>query len=75
LPGKIWSAGGEFKMIRDKEHFHNAYQYIRTKQESGTIVWSHRTDEDWIAHPEVGIVIMQPKHERTRIWPDLNAGV
>ena len=48
LPGSIWSEGGEFKWIKDNAHLHNAYNYIRTKQEPGTVVWSHRPEENWM---------------------------
>jgi REP element-mobilizing transposase RayT len=58
LPGSIWSEGGEFKWIKDKTHFHNVYGYIRTKQEAGTVVWSHWDDENWIDF-EVPVVVMK----------------
>jgi hypothetical protein len=48
ISGTVWSAGGEYKWIKDKKHLHNVYDYIRTKQEPGTVVWSHRDDENWI---------------------------
>ena len=58
LPGNIWSEGGEFKKIKDAGHLKNSYGYIRTKQEQGTIVWSHKPEEDWINDPSIGIVLM-----------------
>jgi hypothetical protein len=58
MPGSIWSEGGEYRWIRDKSHFHNAYNYIRTKQEPGTVVWSHREDENWIDF-DVPVVVMK----------------
>ena len=57
LPGNIWSSGGEFKWINGKSHLKNAYVYIREKQESGTVVWSHRPDENWIDF-EVAVKVM-----------------
>ena len=58
MPGSIWSEGGEHRWVRDKSHFHNVYRYIRTKQEPGTVAWSHREDENWI-DLEVPVVIMK----------------
>ena len=58
LPGNIWSGGGEFKKVKDVPHLKNAYNYIRKRQEAGTIVWSHRADDDWIKDESVGIVLM-----------------
>jgi hypothetical protein len=63
LPGNIWSEGGEFKWIKDKGHFHNVYKYIREKQEPGTVVWSHRDDENWIDN-DVPIVVMKRRNRR-----------
>jgi REP element-mobilizing transposase RayT len=67
LPGKIWSEGREFKKINDKGHLKNTYDYIRTKQEAGAIVWSHKPDEDWVFDESVGIVMMLKGKRRTRI--------
>jgi REP element-mobilizing transposase RayT len=58
LPGNIWSEGGQFKKIKDLGHFHNSYGYIREKQEAGTVVWSHRDDENWIDDPALGAIVM-----------------
>jgi hypothetical protein len=58
LPGTIWSGGGEFKWVKEKRHFHNIYRYIRTKQEPGTVVWSHRADENWIDH-DIPVIVMK----------------
>jgi len=66
LPGSIWSEGGEFKRIRDAGHLRNTYNYIRTRQEAGTIVWSHRADEDWIHDESRGIVLMTRNKTQTR---------
>jgi hypothetical protein len=68
LPGNIWSEGGEFKKIKDVRHLENAYNYIRTRQEAGTIVWSHKVDEDWIKDESVGIVVMGRGKKQTRLF-------
>jgi hypothetical protein len=54
LPGNIWAASGEFNRVRDKGHLHNSYEYIRMKQEAGTVVWSHKPEENWIDDPVGG---------------------
>ena len=58
IPGSIWSEGGQFKKIKDLGHFQNSYGYIREKQEAGTVVWSHRDDENWIDDPTLGAIVM-----------------
>jgi len=68
LPGNIWSEGGEFNRIRDPQHLENTYGYIRTKQEAGTVVWSHSEDENWITNPLVGIVVMVEKQQSIRLF-------
>jgi hypothetical protein len=68
LPGNIWSEGGEFKRIEDAGHLENAYNYIRTRQEAGTIVWSHKVNEDWITDESVGIVMMGRGKKQTRVF-------
>jgi hypothetical protein len=68
LPGTVWSGGGEFRKIKDARHLENAYDYIRTKQEAGTIVWSHRADEDWITDETNGILMMGRGKTRTRVF-------
>jgi REP element-mobilizing transposase RayT len=68
LPGTIWSAGGEYKPIRDRGHLQNTYHYIRKKQEAQTVVWSHARDEDWIADASVGVVLMQLGQARIRVF-------
>jgi len=68
LPGNIWSEGGEFKRIKDAGHLENTYNYIRTRQAAGTIVWSHKTDEDWIKDESVGIVVMARGRKPTRLF-------
>ena len=70
LPGSIWAANGGFKPIRGRGHFRNSYKYVRTRQEAGTVVWSHRSDEDWIADESVGAVLMRGKREApARLFP------
>jgi len=63
LPGSIWSEGGEFKWIKDNAHLHNAYNYIRTKQEPGTVVWSHRPEENGIDF-NVPVKVMPARRRR-----------
>jgi hypothetical protein len=68
LPGSIWSEGGTFKEFTDDSHLDNTFDYIRLKQEAGTIVWSQLDEENWIDHPEVGVIVMAPGRERMRIY-------
>jgi hypothetical protein len=68
LPGSIWSEGGEYNRIKDRGHLHNTYGYIRTKQEPGTVVWSHREDENWIDNPLVGIIVMGRNKKHIRVF-------
>jgi hypothetical protein len=68
LPGNIWAEGGEFKKIEDSRHLNNTFDYIRTKQEPGTIVWSHKADENWIVNESLGIVMMAGDKTQTRIF-------
>ena len=63
LPGTVWAAKGGFKPVRGPGHFRNSYKYVRTRQEAGTVVWSHRPDQDWIADETVGVVLMRGKRE------------
>ncbi|HMO26839.1 MAG TPA: transposase [Tepidisphaeraceae bacterium] len=58
IPGNVWSSGFKLQPIRDRSHFENAYQYIRCKQEQGTVVWSHRPDEDWIGNETVPMKVI-----------------
>ncbi|MGC4031382.1 MAG: hypothetical protein QM754_06510 [Tepidisphaeraceae bacterium] len=60
LPGSVWAAGGAVKRVKDVAHFRATYQYVRRKQEAGTVVWSHRPEEDWIANPDVGAIVIRP---------------
>ena len=68
LPGNIWSQGGEFKRINDAAHLENAYNYIRIRQEAGTVVWSHKVDEDWIKDESIGVVTMGRGKTQTRVF-------
>ncbi|HZZ41917.1 MAG TPA: hypothetical protein VFE58_03205 [Tepidisphaeraceae bacterium] len=68
LPGSVWAEGGKFEPIRDLGHLRNAYGYIREKQEGGTVVWSHRGEEDWILCPGVGVVVMGVGGKRIRVF-------
>ena len=72
LPGTIWAANGGFKPVRGPGHFRNSYKYVRTYQEAGTIVWSHRPDENWIDDESVNIVLMRGRRDAIRI---IQAGV
>ena len=67
LPGTIWAANGGFKPVRRTGHLRNSYKYVRTRQEAGTIVWSHRPDEDWANDEIVGIVLMRGKRDPIRV--------
>jgi hypothetical protein len=68
LQGNIWSEGGEYKEIEGRHHLHATYRYTRLKQEPGTIVWSHNDDENWIDHPEVGVIVMSEERKQIRIF-------
>jgi REP element-mobilizing transposase RayT len=68
LPGSVWSAGGEYRDVRDVGHLQNAYRYIRTRQERGTIVWSHPDTDNWIDGPEQGIVVMGVARKHLRMF-------
>jgi REP element-mobilizing transposase RayT len=68
LPGTIWAAGGEFTRIKDRGHLRNTYSYIRERQERGAVVWSHSDDENWVDHPEVGVVVMLRGRKSVRVF-------
>jgi hypothetical protein len=74
-PGSIWAEGGSYKCIKDAEHLHNTYGYIRTRQDPGTVVWSHNSNEDWIADPTVGTIVMIAGKKQRRLFPTDQAGV
>ena len=67
LPGQLWAANGGFKPVRGPGHLRNSYKYVRTRQEAGTIVWSHRADENWADDPAVPIVMMRGRRDPIRI--------
>jgi hypothetical protein len=37
-------------------------------QERGAVVWSHRTDENWIDLPTAGIVVMGTRRAQLRMF-------
>ncbi|HEX8914372.1 MAG TPA: hypothetical protein VF796_18640 [Humisphaera sp.] len=78
-PGTVWSARGEYRIVSDRDHLQNAYDYIRTKQEPGTIVWSHAAEEDWIRSPDVGVLVISASRTLVRLPsaddPSAHAGV
>ncbi len=67
LPGTIWAANGGFKPVRNKGHLRNSYKYVRTCQDPGTIVWSHRPDENWIDDDAIAVVLMRGKRDPIRL--------
>jgi hypothetical protein len=75
LPGSIWCEGGSYKIINDLDHLKNSYEYIRTRQDAGSIVWSHNDKEDWITNPSLGIILMGPNKIQQRIFEFPQAGV
>jgi hypothetical protein len=75
LSGNVWCEGGSYKMIKNAAHLKNSYGYIRTRQDPGSIVWSHNKDENWIDDETVGIILMGPNKTRTRIFVTPQAGV
>ena len=42
MPGSVWSAGGEYKPVKDRRHHLETFQYIRKRQEVGAHVWHFR---------------------------------
>jgi hypothetical protein len=68
LPGTIWSEGLKSERVKNKGHLHNTYDYIRTRQEAGAVVWSHHPEEDWIANPQVGVIVMGLRRKRIRVF-------
>src|SRR4051794_25693858 len=45
LRGQLWSEGGEFRLVDDREHQQNAYEYILTRQGSDAWTWSFRDEQ------------------------------
>ena len=74
LPGKIWAANGGCKPIRGKGHLRNSYKYVRTRQEAGTVVWSHRDDENWVDNAGVGVTVMRGRKGSTRLCKPASEG-
>ncbi len=66
LPGSVWSEGGSFDAVNGRDHLWALYGYVREKQEAGSVVWSHRADENWVDDPQVGVVVMARDHARER---------
>lgn len=40
LPGRVWAAGGRFKLIKDRRHQLNVFVYISKRQEKGAWTWT-----------------------------------
>ena len=67
VPGTIWAATGGFKPVRGTGHLRNSYKYVRTRQEAGTVVWSHRDDENWVDALSVDVIFMRGRRDPTRL--------
>jgi len=74
LPGTVWAANGGFKPIRGRGHFRNSYKYVRTCQEAGTIVWSHRPDENWIDDTTINVILMRGRRDPIRLSKPASEG-
>jgi hypothetical protein len=47
LPGSVWAAGGEYKIVKDKEHLINAVEYVIYEQGPGAwTLWYHDLNDD-----------------------------
>jgi REP element-mobilizing transposase RayT len=46
LPGSVWAAGGEFKIVKDKGHLINAVEYVIYEQGPGAWTWWYRDAND-----------------------------
>jgi hypothetical protein len=44
LKGRVWSEGGEFRQVNDRDHEHNAYGYILLRQGVEAWTWSYRDE-------------------------------
>jgi hypothetical protein len=40
MPGRIWAAGGRFKLIKDRAHQLNVFRYISKRQERDAFTWT-----------------------------------
>ena len=74
LPGNIWAANGGFKPVRGNGHLRNSYKYVRTCQEAGTIVWSHRPDENWVDDATVDVILMRGRRDPIRLTKPASEG-
>jgi hypothetical protein len=48
MPGSVWSEGCALRPVLDERHLENVYEYIRFRQEPGTLVWSTCPKDDWM---------------------------
>jgi hypothetical protein len=39
MPGRVWSAGGRFKLIKNRKQQLNVFRYIWKRQERGAVTW------------------------------------
>jgi hypothetical protein len=39
MPGRIWAAGGRFRLIKDRKHQVNVFYYIKKRQGRGAWTW------------------------------------
>ena len=46
LPGEVWSAGGEYKIVRTREHLFRAFEYVLYKQGAEAWTWSFKDRSD-----------------------------
>ena len=44
VTGPVWSAGGEFRQVNDRDHEHNVYGYILIRQGPDAWTWSYRDE-------------------------------
>ncbi len=44
LTGQLWSELGEYRLVKDRAHQHNAYEYILTRQGPDAWTWSFRDE-------------------------------
>ena len=44
LTGRLWSEGGEFRPVDDRDHEHNVYGYILIRQGADAWTWSYRDE-------------------------------
>jgi REP element-mobilizing transposase RayT len=40
MPGRIWAAGGRFRLIKNRKHQLNVFRYISQRQEKGAWTWN-----------------------------------